>query len=91
MAPKPGAGAAPPPNVGAGAENVELVDPPPKGLAFGAGALELLDPPPKLKTPAEAGGLWAVAPKLNPALEAALDDCEEAPPPPKAKTPPVGF
>ena len=91
MAPKLGAGAAPPPNDGAGAEKVELVDPPPKGLAFGAGALELLDPPPKLKTPAGAGGLWAEAPKLNPALEAALEDCEAAPPLPKAKTPPVGF
>ena len=57
MAPKLGAVAPPPPNVGAGAENVELVDPPPKGLALGAGTPELFDPPPKLKTPAGAGGL----------------------------------
>ena len=52
-----------PPNVGAGAANVEPPEaPPPNGLALGAGALL-----PKLKAPeaAGAGGLWTDAPKLN--------------------------
>jgi len=59
VTPKLGGATPPPPNVGAGAENVELVKPPPNGLALGAGALELAPaaPPPKLKTPAGAGGL----------------------------------
>ena len=60
-----GEAAGAPPNVGAGAGNVEPpVAPDPKGLAFGAG---LLAPLLKLKTPdpAGAGGLWTAEPKLN--------------------------
>jgi len=45
-----------PPNVGAGAANVEDA-PPPKGLAFAGAAAFLESGPPKLNTPLGAGGL----------------------------------